>query len=86
MGSTGGTVHAHVREDGLVSVDMGVPEFRSARAAHGAAGGGALAEAPTYSLNVEGAEMRNRRGVHGQSACRAQCFRRESRAGRAVWA
>jgi diaminopimelate epimerase len=27
MGSPGGTVHARVREDGLVSVDMGVPNF-----------------------------------------------------------
>jgi diaminopimelate epimerase len=27
MGSLGGTVHARVREDGMVSVDMGVPNF-----------------------------------------------------------
>jgi diaminopimelate epimerase len=27
MGSPGGTVHARVREDGMVSVDMGVPSF-----------------------------------------------------------
>src|SRR5450755_3338977 len=27
MGSLGGTVHARVREDGLVSVDMGIPDF-----------------------------------------------------------
>src|SRR5271170_7323750 len=27
MGSPGGEVHAHVRDDGLVSVDMGAPNF-----------------------------------------------------------
>jgi diaminopimelate epimerase len=27
MGSRGGTIHARVREDGMVSVDMGVPNF-----------------------------------------------------------
>src|SRR5450432_2699995 len=27
MGSTGGTIHARVRDDGMVSVDMGVPNF-----------------------------------------------------------
>jgi diaminopimelate epimerase len=27
MGSPGGTVHARVRDDGMVSVDMGVPNF-----------------------------------------------------------
>ncbi len=57
MGSTGGTVHAHVREDGLVSVDMGVPNFDPRALPMVAAGGGALAEAPMYSLNVEGTDM-----------------------------
>jgi diaminopimelate epimerase len=27
MGSPGGTIRAHVREDGMVSVDMGIPNF-----------------------------------------------------------
>jgi len=52
MGSVGGTVHAHVAEDGLVSVDMGVPNFdpRSLPMI-------ATAEAATYSLQVDGAEL-----------------------------
>jgi diaminopimelate epimerase len=49
MGSPGGAVRAHVREDGMVSVDMGVPNFdpRSLPMA-------ADAEAPAYSLDVDG--------------------------------
>lgn len=48
MGSPGGTVRAHVREDGLVSVDMGAPNFDPA----------ALPmletrEAPLYELEVD---------------------------------
>jgi diaminopimelate epimerase len=50
MGSTGGTVQARVREDGTVSVDMGIPNFDPhslpLRAAY---------EAPTYSLEADGA-------------------------------
>jgi len=49
MGSRGGTVHARVREDGMVAVDMGVPNFdprslpmRAAR------------EMPSYTLEVDG--------------------------------
>ena len=53
MGSTRrGRSCARVREDGLVSVDMGVPNF-DPRALPMDAG----AEAATYSLNVEGAEI-----------------------------
>jgi diaminopimelate epimerase len=52
MGSMGGVVHARIREDGLVSVDMGVPNF-DPRALPMDAG----AEAPTYSLNVDGADV-----------------------------
>ncbi len=33
MDSTGGTVHARVRDDGLVSVDMGVPQLDEPRGA-----------------------------------------------------
>ena len=52
MSSLGGTVHARVRDDGLVSVDMGVPNFdpRSLPMI-------ATAEAATYSLQVDGADV-----------------------------
>jgi diaminopimelate epimerase len=49
MESPGGTVHARVRQDGLVSVDMGVPNFDPRALPMEAA-----AEAPIYSLDVEG--------------------------------
>ena len=52
MGSPGGTVHARVRDDGLVSVDMGMPNF-DPRALPMQAG----AQADTYSLNVDGADF-----------------------------
>ncbi|MGC2028829.1 MAG: diaminopimelate epimerase [Steroidobacteraceae bacterium] len=52
MGSVGGTVRAHVRDDGLVSVDMGVPNFDPR-----ALPMEAEAEAPMYSLNVDGADV-----------------------------
>jgi diaminopimelate epimerase len=68
MGSLGGVVHARVTDDGMVSVDMGIPEFnpralpfereRGAAASGAAApGGAALAEAPAYSLSVDGEEF-----------------------------
>src|ERR1700729_1334484 len=63
MGSPGGLVHAHVRDDGLVSVDMGAPNFDPRAipmdAVAGAAGvpAGSAAEASTYSLNVDGADI-----------------------------
>ena len=65
MGSLGGIVRARVTDDGMVAVDMGVPDFdpralpfeAAAGAANGAAGGGTLAEAPAYALNVDGAEV-----------------------------
>jgi diaminopimelate epimerase len=52
MESVGGTVRAHVADDGLVSVDMGVPNFepRSLPMI-------ATAEASTYALQVDGAEV-----------------------------
>src|SRR6202795_2018371 len=52
MGSIGGTVRAHVRDDGLVSVDMGAPNFDPR-----ALPMDAPAEAPAYSLKVDGAEV-----------------------------
>jgi diaminopimelate epimerase len=52
MESAGGLVHARVRDDGLVSVDMGIPNFdpRSLPME-------APAELPAYSLDVEGADI-----------------------------
>jgi diaminopimelate epimerase len=52
MGSMGGEVRAHVGEDGMVSVDMGVPNF-DPRALPMQAD----AEAPAYSLSVDGVEV-----------------------------
>jgi len=58
MGSPGGVVHARVRDEGLVSVDMGVPNFDPRALPMDAAdGAGAVAEAPMYSLNVDGADL-----------------------------
>jgi diaminopimelate epimerase len=52
MESSGGVVHARVRDDGLVSVDMGAPNFDPR-----ALPMEAVAEAPTYSLKVDGSEV-----------------------------
>jgi diaminopimelate epimerase len=52
MGSPGGVVHARVLNDGLVSVDMGVPNFDPRSLPMVAA-----AEAPTYSLRVDGTDV-----------------------------
>ena len=52
MGSPGGAVQARVREDGLVSVDMGVPNF-----APDSLSMNFPQEQPTYALNVNGAEL-----------------------------
>jgi diaminopimelate epimerase len=49
MESPGGTVRAHVREDGLVSVDMGAPDFDPRSLPMEAA-----AEAASYALEIEG--------------------------------
>jgi diaminopimelate epimerase len=49
MESAGGTVHAHVRQDGLVSVDMGAPDFDPRSLPMDAP-----AEAACYSLEIEG--------------------------------
>jgi diaminopimelate epimerase len=56
MESVGGVVHARVRDDGLVSVDMGVPNF-DPRALPMEAAGGAALEAPMHSLQVDGADI-----------------------------
>jgi diaminopimelate epimerase len=52
MGSSGGVVHARVRDDGLVSVDMGAPNFDPRALPMEAA-----AEAPAYSLKIDGADV-----------------------------
>jgi diaminopimelate epimerase len=52
MESSGGVVHARVRDDGLVSVDMGAPNFDPRALPMEAA-----AEAPTYSLKIDGSEV-----------------------------
>jgi diaminopimelate epimerase len=58
MDSPGGTVHARVRDDGMVSVDMGVPNFDPRALPMAAAdGAGALNEAPMYTLNVGGTDL-----------------------------
>jgi diaminopimelate epimerase len=57
MDCLGGTVRAHVRDDGLVSVDMGVPNFDPSALPMVAAGGGLLVEASTYSLSVAGTNI-----------------------------
>jgi len=64
MESAGGVVHARVREDGTVSVDMGIPNFdpRSlpmAAAGPGPAGtgSGVPGEMPVYSLEIDGASI-----------------------------
>jgi diaminopimelate epimerase len=63
MGSLGGVVHARVTDDGMVSVDMGIPDFNpralplEPEPGAAAPGAVALAEAPAYSLSVDGAEL-----------------------------
>ncbi len=49
LDSPAGQVHARLRDDGLVSVAMGVPDFRPAALPFDAAG-----EAPAYTLDVDG--------------------------------
>jgi diaminopimelate epimerase len=58
MGSPAGPVHAQVQADGMVSVDMGAPNFDPRVVPMNAADGTrAQAEAPTYSLHVDGADV-----------------------------
>ena len=52
MESTGGVVHARVREDGMVSVDMGIPNFEPRSLPMEARG-----EMPVYSLEIDGANI-----------------------------
>ena len=62
MESTGGVVHARVREDGMVSVDMGIPNFEPSSlpmetAGLGVTGGAAPGEMPVYSLEIDGTNI-----------------------------
>jgi diaminopimelate epimerase len=58
MGSLGGVVRARVRDGGMVSVDMGVPDFDPrALPFLDAAAVDAAAEAPAYSLRVDGDDI-----------------------------
>jgi diaminopimelate epimerase len=67
MESTGGVVHARVREDGMVSVDMGIPNFEPSSlpmetAGPGVTGGAAPGDAspgemPVYSLEIDGTNI-----------------------------
>jgi diaminopimelate epimerase len=50
--SASGVVHAQVRDDGLVSLDMGIPNFEPR-----AVPMEAPAEAPAYCLEIDGAEI-----------------------------
>jgi len=53
MESAGGAVHARVREDGMVSVDMGIPNFEPRSLPME----GARGEMPVYSLEIDGANI-----------------------------
>jgi diaminopimelate epimerase len=53
MESAGGVVHARVREDGMVSVDMGIPNFEPRSLPME----GARGEMPVYSLEIDGANI-----------------------------
>ena len=58
MESSGGVVRARVREDGLVSVDMGAPNFDpQALPMLAVDGAGPALEAPAYSLSVDGTDV-----------------------------
>jgi len=58
MEGVGGVVRARVRDDGLVSVDMGVPNFDPrALPMNAADGAGAAAPALMYSLKVDGVDV-----------------------------
>lgn len=58
MGSLGGVVQARVSDGGMVSVDMGMPNFDPrALPFESAAGADALTEATAYTLSIDGAEF-----------------------------
>ena len=57
MGSSGGIVRARIGDQGMVSVDMGVPNFDPRAIPMQAADGGTVLEAPWYSLHVDGVEQ-----------------------------
>jgi diaminopimelate epimerase len=67
MESTGGVVHARVREDGMVSVDMGIPNFEprslpmetpgAASPSEASPSEASPAEMPVYSLEIDGTNI-----------------------------
>jgi diaminopimelate epimerase len=57
MESSGGVVQARVREDGMVSVDMGIPNFEPRSLPMEAPGAASSAEMPVYSLEIDGANI-----------------------------
>ena len=59
MESIGGTVTAHVRDDGMVSVDMGVPNFDPRSLPMESPEGSAMAPSgtPSFSLKIDGADI-----------------------------
>jgi diaminopimelate epimerase len=62
MESTGGVVHARVREDGMVSVDMGIPNFEPSSlpmevAGLDVPGDASPGEMPVYSLEIDGTNI-----------------------------
>ncbi len=62
--SPAGTVRARVRDDGLVTVEMGVPDFRPAALPFEA-----TEQAPVYTIEAAGRSVEIRRGLHGQPPC-----------------
>lgn len=54
MESAGGIVNARVREDGMVSVDMGIPNFDPRSLPMDVRAEASPAEAPVYSLEIDG--------------------------------
>jgi diaminopimelate epimerase len=57
MESAGGVVHARVRDDGTVSVDMGIPNFEPRSLPMELAGTGVRGEMPVYSLEIDGVNI-----------------------------
>jgi diaminopimelate epimerase len=57
MESRSGVVHARIGDDGMVSVDMGVPNFDPHALPMTLADGADAAEAPLYALRVDGADV-----------------------------
>jgi diaminopimelate epimerase len=57
MESAGGIVYARVREDGMVSVDMGIPNFDPRSLPMDVRAAASFAEMPVYSLEIDGVDI-----------------------------